>query len=270
MYSMADPTPHPPNAELEELYAIDPELKKHAADLPRLISALTKQQPLVTPNKEFVRTLRASLLAYAPTTKPKPRFFSTPAFWWGVRLAPIGLALVLIVALSPQQTSAPTEPRVPETPLMKDGHDLTPAPTQPGDEQPSEIFSTQDASLELMTTTEATTALVVTPPRASSTLTLTQATLPQSGWMVVYEDAGGAFGSLLHASFLTAGTYTDLSLPLARTLTYPELITVAIYTGTNSTQFNVVNESIQLDPVTETPLLVSVPVVSDLELVPQP
>lgn len=240
---------------------MDPDLKKHEAVLPRLIATLSETRPTVVIDTAFVHDLRASLLAYKPAPQAPQATTASPLFWWFTRLAPVGVAMVLVIALLPQDTVAPTPPLYPALPQPQ-AKEAGDGPTATSDEPSADSTAT-----EMTMTMEApSTALVVAPPLASTTLTITSVTLPQAGWVVVYKDAGGAFGEALHTSFLAAGTYTELSVPLRRSLVYPELVTVAIYTGNEPTAFVPTRESIQTDPSTDAPLTVTVPVVSELEL----
>lgn len=273
---MAKEATKPHNEILEELYELDPDLRAHAAVLPRLIEALSERRPTVAINPTFVADLRASLLTYKPVVAANSTPTLSPFFWWCTRLAPVGVALALFVALLPEKTVAPTEPLMPFVPPQaKEAGDVPPTTGDEGTMMRTELFSTEPAtdavSTESMMTMDAmdvsTTPLLVAPPLAStSDLTITSLTLAEPGWVVVYEDAGGALGATLHTSLLTAGTYTDLTLPLGRSLTYPELVTVVVYTAADSTGFSVAEEVIQIDPTSGVPLSTTVPVVSELEL----
>ncbi len=273
---MAKEAPQPPNEILEELYELDPDLRAHAAVLPRLIEALSERRPTVAINPTFVADLRASLLTYKPVVTTNSTTAPSPFFWWCTRLAPVGVALALFVALLPEKTVSPTEPLTPFVPPQaKEAGDIPPTAGDDGSMMRTELFSTEPAaddisteSMMVMDTMDAnTTPLLVAPPLAStSDLTITSLTLAAPGWVVVYEDAGGALGATLHTSLLTAGTYTDLILPLGRSLSYPELVTVMVYTAADSTGFRAQEEVIQIDPTSGVPLATTVPVVSELEL----
>ncbi len=253
---------------LQELLEIDPDLKEHEAVLPQLIEELRTKRPSVTIDPAFVANLRASLLAYKPAPRPVAAAVPSPLLWWAARLAPVGVALALIITLLPHETIAPTVPVLPDAALESEQLDTSADMLQKSAPADTGLFSTESASDDTSSELRMTTApaLVVEPPQAANTVTVTSVSLPEAGWIVVYEDDGGTFGKTLHASYLTAGTYADLVLQLDRSLTYPELITVAVYTGHQPSAFLSTEESLQVDPGTGEPMSVTVPVISELEI----
>lgn len=269
---------------LAELYQLDPELRQFEADLPNLIAALKTNQPQSPLTDTFVHNLRASLLQHAHTTPitKKAALIPSPFFWWAARLAPIGVMAVLFVMLVPDITNAPDAPGTQvaledtsttnEAPATESGDSMVmlydapegrSLPTDSTEESMDIMMTTPDDS---MTMKAPASALVVLPPQVGDTATITNVTLGEAGWVVIYADDGGAFGEILGTTYLPEGTHVDVTLPLARTLVYPEMITVVVYTAQNTTQFVAENELMQIDPVTGSVLTVTVPVVSALEL----
>jgi hypothetical protein len=259
-----------PNQSIEdllvELYELDPDLKTHEAVLPELINTLRSHQPEVTIDATFLANLRASLLSHTPTpTKTKSTPIVSPYLWWISPLLPVGVALFLFVTLAPHTPTNPTimheeagsepdvfldAPRSPEAPEMK----LFEASMMPESDEGMMLQALDQPSL------------VVEPPLAnSSSVSVTNLSLPTDGWIVVHEDAGGTLGTILHYSRLTAGTHTELTLSLTRPLTYPEMVTIVLYTDSQYPDFATSTEVIQNDPQTGAPLMVTVPVISELE-----
>ncbi len=270
---MANQPDNQPATLLAELYRIDPTLKEFGADLPRLIASLENNRPAVAIDETFVRELRASLLTYKPAVAPVVAPATPALFWWLTRLAPVGLSVVLLLVLLPDGVNAPAEP----TPLNQPAPDMyKTAPAAPEtmnsemrmemfmDEGTSEAGMADDTSMLMQAASSP--SLEVAPPPAGTTLTVTSLTLEDTAWLVVHEDQGGALGAVLHSSLLEASTYEALSLELTRNLAYPELVTVVVYTANNAEQFSVANETIQIDPRTEAFMMVTTPVMSDLEL----
>jgi hypothetical protein len=255
---------------LQELYRIDPELRRYEADLPNLITTLTKHRPNVDIDETFVHNLRASLLNQADTPPAKnttPRSIPSPFIWWVTRLSPVGIALVVIITLLPNTTIAPNpEPSgsgpglATEVPTATQKVELfsTAAPDE------TSTLSTMDAAT--MSKLAAPQSFQVEPPLSGTSVTITSITLPEAGWVVVYTDDGGAFGTVLGKIYLESGLHTEVTIPLTQALTYPGMITVVAYTGANATTFTAQNEMIQIDSMTGTAMTITVPVVSELEL----
>jgi hypothetical protein len=266
-----------PNNRIEmiisEIIQIDPELERYRADLPKLILSLERKRPNVTLDRAFMTDLRAQLLAYKPAPTPDITKQPSALFWWTTRLTPIGIAIVLFVILTPEHAQGPINtPSIPESFPSTTEEDLPndaslertmKAPDQTTEE---ELFSTMMAPSSIADSEIVAPTLAVIPPLPGTTLTIQTLTVPEAGWLVIFEDQGGAFGERLGAQYLEPGAYQEFEITLSRPLQYPELITVALYTGTVTTQFEILQESLQFDQSINQPILVTVPVISELEL----
>lgn len=253
---------------IEEIYQIDPSLMEYEADLSRLITALETNRPEVTVDQKFVRELRTSLLSYKPTPTPNKTPEASQFSWWFTRLAPVGISLVLFIVLVPDLLKSPTETFILEAP---DSENSEIAPQMVDDvdsEMRMDAFMLEEADDDTsMMSMEATaSSLQVAPPLAGDTLTITSLTMPTSGWVAVYTDQGGELGELLSSSFVAKGEYTEMLLLLGNELTYPGLVTVVVYTGNDSERFDATAETVQIDPLNDSPMMVTVPVISQLEL----
>ncbi len=247
----------------KELYNIDPDLKQHEAVLLQLIGDVHSRRPTVGIDPAFVASLRTSLLEYKPAPQPNSTPTPSPLEWWATRLTPVGVALAIIIILLPDKTMAPIVPL-----HEQEANEMGMNAWDQSMQSDTGLFSTESAIDQAPGATLKATApaLVVEPPDQSSTITVASLTLSRPGWIVVYEDADGSIGAILHTSYLAADTFTDLSLSLNRPLTYPELVTVSVYTGNEPAAFSITNELVQIKPETGEPLMVTVPVVSKAEL----
>lgn len=259
---------------LEELYQIDPGLRQFEGDLPRLISILETNHPEVTVNQTFVRELRTSLLSYKPAATVARTSTTTPLFWWLTRLTPIGISLVLLFVLVPDLTKTPTEPH--QLDLSEpEAFETTPSQLdETTDEMRMDTIMLESAREEGEESSDETaqfsmeaapTSLQVTPPPSGNTLTIISLVMPDDGWIVVYKDQEGELGEMLHSSFLIKGEYQKLPLLLSDDVLYPELVTVVVYAGTQPNQFDAALEAVQIDPRNDSPMMVTVPVVNELE-----
>ncbi len=246
------------NKILEEIYVIDPTLREHQADLPNLITTLEANRPQITIDATFVHNLRTSLLTATPAHTMKLGSTPSPFIWWATRLAPVGLALLVIVMILPKQATPPSQEYYPKESIP---FTLEMAPGSQGD-APNTMAD--DTSMMMMESSA--TALMVYPPVVGETATVTLVLLPEAGWVVIHAQNDGQLGAVLGATFLEAGEYSDVEITLSRQLQYPEMIDVVVYTGNSREQFVSSNENIQLDPFSNVPMTVTVPVVSDLEL----
>jgi hypothetical protein len=260
---------------LEELYRIDPELKQFEADLPRLLQTLAEHQPMVPFDAAFAQRLRASLLAAPAASLAPATAVPSPYVWWVMRLTPLGIALFLFVVLSPDEVPlVPTEPLAERSepspklpPPTEDRADTArSAPIATNEPQPesapnaTEELSIMASDPTMLSLDAPQSALVVAPPLVGTTVTIASLTLTEAAWVVVYEDDGGAFGDILAMQYLEQGTYENLSVTLSRSMTYPTLVTIAVYTATSPDAFAPRRERIQTDPVTGEPMQVTVPV----------
>jgi hypothetical protein len=255
---------------LEELYRIDPTLRQFEADLPNLITHLTHNRPSVVINETFVHNLRASLLnqaATVPIQSTAAHTIPSVFIWWVARLSPLGIAVIMLITLIPTITIAPHP-----TPKVTEPDPITEEITTQSDEM---MVTTppDDASASMMTTAPemvakkaAQNSFEVTPPLSGTTVTITQIALPEPGWAVITRDDGGVPGEELAQIYLEAGVQQDIIVPLSKTLQYPGIITVTVYTGNNPRTFVAMDEQIQNDPTTGIPLTVTVPVISELEI----
>ncbi len=248
---------------LTELYALDPDLERFKDDLPQIIATFEAYRPEIILNEKFVAELRTSLLA--KQVKPLATMstpVASPYLWWFSRLAPVGVVVgLLMIMLIPDRTKSPTVSTPPLTPTV------TPADT----EMEMQTFGAPPADDSLLFKAAPVSEFVpapleVTPPIVGSTLSILSLNAPAAGWLVVYEDRGGEFGDILSRTLVSAGEYSDLQIALDRPLRYPEMITVVLYTATNTEQFVAAAEMIQTDPQVLSPIMITIPVVSELEL----
>lgn len=249
----------------EEIYLIDPTLRDQA-DLPNLIASLEVSRPAVIISPTFVKNLRTSLLSTAGATLAT----SSPFYWWATRLTPIGIALLLLVIFIPKPSISPTEKSfqhesIPTLEMTPESGDQMP-PSQRKqlkvNEDALESLPADNSSMMMMESIQGT--LIVAPPPIGKTITITSVTLPADGWLVIYGD--DAISEVIGSMFLEAGVHSEVEVLLSNTLTYPQMITVVIYTGTSREQFIATDESILIDPNNNEPLQVTVPVISELEL----
>lgn len=270
MYMAKQPDNHTATV-LNELYEIDPSLKQFEADLPRIISTLKTNRPDISVDQTFVNELRTSLLSYKPVATFTKTPATTPLFWF-TRLVPVGISLVLLFMLIPDLTKAPSGPHPLDLPEQETSETAPPPLHDVSNEMRMDTFMPESAGEGVaddtsMLSMEATpTSLQVSPPLAGNTLTITSLTMPEDGWIVVYKDQGGELGEMLYSSFLTKGEYQELSLILADELLYTELVTVVVYTGTDPEQFNATLETVQIDPLNDSVMMLTVPVTTQPEL----
>jgi hypothetical protein len=258
---------------LKEIYQIDDSLRKYEADLPTLIKALETNRPNIIIDKQFTDSLRASLLSYKPATIPTKAPTKNSWLWWTARLAPVGIAVFLFITLIPDPINTTPENYLNDLPKEAV---ITPSPENSSLNDSSmskkaftpEADSTPDVSIEssMMSMIAPVSSLEVAPPLAGTELTIAKVAIPLPGWLVVYADNGGEFGEILSTTYLGQGELLDLTLTLSRELTYPNLITVVVYTGNTKEQFSPSSETIQTDPANNSPMSVTVPVISELEL----
>lgn len=104
---------------LNELYAIDPSLREHAADLERIVAELLAIRPEATVNSQFVKTLRASLQTRAAAgAAPDSRAAIIPSMkhplFLTLSTATVAVAalLLIVVVIGPRtvQTPSPASP----------------------------------------------------------------------------------------------------------------------------------------------------------------
>lgn len=93
----------PNNTDIEsilaDLYAIDPELKSHDTELRKVINQLLTAKPDITPNKEFIESLKRTVLERSETILAhKPTFLEKLHSMQKTFLYPATAAVVLIVA----------------------------------------------------------------------------------------------------------------------------------------------------------------------------
>lgn len=273
MYMTKQPDNHTATV-LNELYKIDPNLKQFEADLPYLIASLEIRRPEVTIDHTFVRELRTSLLSHKPASDVRTTTISTtaPLFWWLKHLTPVGISLLLFLVLVPELNKAPTAPSAQEQPVPETFEVAPQSPTETESEMRKDGFmpetmeeeAADDNSMFFMEA--APSSLQVAPPLSGDTLTISSLLLPEASWIVVHKDNGGRLGDILHSSFLAPGDYQNFPLILTEPLLYPELVTVVLYTATNTEQFDAAVETVHIDPLTDSPMMVTVPVISELEL----
>jgi hypothetical protein len=259
---------------LSELYQMDKTLKNHEEALLRIITKLDETKPHISIDEAYVADLRASLLAYkqpVPTTSiPTPYPFS----WWLPRIAPIGVALVVLVLVVVPGQQKPVEreflPANETTSTYStDSNDsIGDSESVPAGAEVNtfDAFMSEPAMTAPQAKSMVAMPIEVNPPYAGNLLTIQNLAVTQPGWLVVYEDQGGNFGNVLYRDRINPGLHTNLPLTLGRPVQYGEMVTVAIYTARNSGTFVVQNETIQTDPVSGVPLMVTVPVVSELEM----
>jgi hypothetical protein len=265
---------------LEELYRLDPTLRHYEGDIPQILATLATNRPGVVVEKAFIDDLRRSLLAKAASpavTKSTTQLIPSSFFWWTARLAPVGIAVLVLIVLNQERLIIPITPAMiqeEDTAAIEQNFVMTvDEPVLGKIGTPDESHESVDAPVELMTTTESTAEIQMTPSNLAveppltdtASVTITSMTLPEAGWVVMHVDAGGNLGDVLGSIYQVAGTYEDILLPLTRSLQYPELITVVIYTGQYTETFQIEAETIQRDPLTTAPLMITVPVISVLE-----
>ncbi len=83
------------NTFLAELYAIDPTLKAHEADLLPLIEALLASDPSLAPDQDFVAALRVSLREHAATLSGAPK--KSSSLWNALIFGLSGAATAAVV-----------------------------------------------------------------------------------------------------------------------------------------------------------------------------
>jgi hypothetical protein len=259
-------------AIIEDIYQIDPELVEFEADLSRLLTKLEANRPQVTVNQEFVRELRRSLLSY----KPAPTITKTQAIhpfsWWFIRLIPVGISMFLLVVLVPDLLTTSSQNYNPDATEFE-LFEISPQPEGGVDTEMrmDAMMLENDAESEASDTSmlmmeSGAPALEVPPPQAGNTITIASIVMPDSGWVAVYRDDGGELGELLGSSFLAIGEHQEKILMLTKELSYPDLVTIVVYSGQNSNQFEPTYETIQIDPQYGSPMMVTVPVISQFEL----
>ncbi len=253
---------------LSELYQIDKTLENHEEALVRLITTIDTTRPTITINEAYVADLRATLLAYkqpvAASVLPTHSFT-----WWLPRLAPVGVALfVFVMVILPQSEHVPDTPVLMPT-ATDETMEIMPYADTPAAGSMRSGESTQSDSV-MMTAPALKSAspqpIVVTPPLSGNLLMIEQITLSEPGWIVIYEDHGGNFGTILYLDRINPGLHGNLALTLNRRVSYGEMVTVVVYTAKNGATFRAQTETIQIDPVSATPLMVTVPVISELEM----
>jgi hypothetical protein len=257
-------------AIIEDIYQIDPELVEFEADLSRLITDIDAHRPVVTIHQKFVSELRTSLLSYKPApviTKPNN---AHPISWWFIRLVPVGISMILFVVLVPDLRTTPSQtPDAADFEMFESTPDLqdTVDTEMRMDTMMLESDEAGDADDTSMLYMESSaTSLAVAPPLAGNSLTVTSVIMPDSGWIAIYSDEGGELGELLGSLLLPKGEQNEVKVMLAETLSYPGMVTVVVYTGSNTNKFDAAIEYVQIDPLNNSPMMVTVPVISQFEL----
>ena len=97
---------------LQELYMIDPELKKHEKDLQRIISQLLKSKPDIKIDKRFVQSLKTEILGKTKKTKNIKSTKINFKWLWNLSYA-LGGAIIVFVLMFP---------------LIKDNYDASLSP----------------------------------------------------------------------------------------------------------------------------------------------
>ncbi|MFH0892510.1 MAG: hypothetical protein V1867_07065 [Candidatus Falkowbacteria bacterium] len=83
---------------LDDIYKLDPELKKHEPELIKIVDNLLKTRPETEFNDDFVKALRADIMAKASSLKERPvtlRFWQFPKLSYFFGGAILGVALVI-------------------------------------------------------------------------------------------------------------------------------------------------------------------------------
>jgi len=251
---------------LEEMYHIDPSLVAHEAVLVTLITEFKERRPDVTINQSFVTELRTALLSYKPATTQVSPLPANKLLWLATRLVPVGVVACLVVIIGiPQYLYGPTTNNLPEeeSPAGATLEYTADSNTNYDQSVPDSVdFFSAERAITPINEPGVAPLLVVPPLAFNTTITITEVTMPLPGWLVVYEDVGGSYGNLLGVTRVSNTTYKNLTVNLSRPLTYPKLVTVAVYTRNNSTGFDIFRESLQVDQATNLPLIVTVPVIT--------
>lgn len=79
---------------LEELYAADPTLRRHEADVIALIEQMRVSQPKGQPDADFIKRLRVSVLERIATPAPRPIW--TKLVMWAAPVAAVALVAFLV------------------------------------------------------------------------------------------------------------------------------------------------------------------------------
>ncbi|WP_276301708.1 DUF7282 domain-containing protein [Halorussus lipolyticus] len=160
----------------------------------------------------------------------------------------LALAVFTGVALASPATSTTADVQANETTTANDtatnetttANDTATNETTTATETTNETAANETASNE---TTPNETASVSAPDQQfdGESLSVDSATLPDGGFVVVYNQSGAVLG---HTDYLDAGNHTNLTVSLNATLEDPQVLVLGVYRNNGSQTFNASQDSV--------------------------
>lgn len=200
---------------IDELYAVDPSLREHEADIRALVTTLIETKPEVVISETFVRSLRERLVSEATRTVLAKDAPVPGLSWWMLRLAPIGVLAVITLMLLPEPAGSPT-------------------PLPYSERGGMEVKTESDAIFK-------TSAVAPTAPAVglSNPVTLSSVTIERAGFIVIHKDANGALGEVVGVSkLLFPGTTVGVQINLLRGIHESESFVGVLYADNGDGLFN--------------------------------
>ncbi len=219
---------------LEDIYALEPDLRKKDGEVRLLVQELLKTRPDITLDPAFISGLRARVLATplrTATASPYQHSFS----WWAIRLAPIGAFAAITLALIGGDYGP--QPLPPQRTPDSWSTETAPAqmnPTMPATEPAGTMMKSapvgSESRSDMMVTSEAVDSIFVADQDPGQNIVINTLMLSVPAYVRVFAYEDGAPRAVLGTSeVIYPGTHGGVPVALASPTYSGEMLYVQLF-----------------------------------------